>query len=244
MVECKVLSGSNKPAVTTIESSCCESSLGLYPLFRYPAPTMMTQDNQVKTKDNGRLAAIRMTLALIVLVAMVAIPASAAVVNFPDPGLETAVRNAIGKPTEDIHDTDLLGLTELDATGSSIANLEGVQYCADLTRLWLYENKIVDISALSGLTNLNSLALGSNNVVDISALSGLADLDSLGLGNNQIVSIAPLVNNAGLDSGDDVDLDHNPLDAQSGSPNMLDIVALRQRGVSVTYHEDCDTCGN
>jgi len=52
------------------------------------------------------------------------------------------------------------------------------------------------------------------------------------------------VNNAGIDSGDDVDLDHNPLNSQSGSPNMLDIVALRQRGVDVTYHEDCDTCGD
>ncbi|GAG23922.1 unnamed protein product, partial [marine sediment metagenome] len=116
-----------------------------------------------------------MVLALAVLVAMVAIPASAVVVSFPDPGLEVHIRRVIGKPTEDIHDTDLLGLTELDATGSSIASLEGIQYCVDLTVLWLYENEIVDISALSSLTTLDSLGLGSNQIVDIGVLSGLTN---------------------------------------------------------------------
>jgi internalin A len=141
------------------------------------------------------------------------IPSSAVVVNFPDPGLEAAIRDAIEKPTGDIHDTDLFGLTHLMASGS-IANLEGIQYCTNLTVLCLREkqivdisllavltklewlflecNQIVDISALSGLTNLTELYLWDNQIVDISALSGLTNLTKLNLGKNGIVDIATL----------------------------------------------------
>jgi hypothetical protein len=52
---------------------------------------------------------------------------SAVVVNFPDPGLEAAIRDAIWKPTGDIHDTDLIGLTSLDAGNRGISNLEGAR---------------------------------------------------------------------------------------------------------------------
>jgi hypothetical protein len=52
------------------------------------------------------------------------IPGSAVVVNFPDLGLEAAIRDAIWKPTGDIHDTDLIGLTSLDAGNRGISNLE------------------------------------------------------------------------------------------------------------------------
>ena len=96
------------------------------------------------------ISIIGMALAFGVFVAMVSVPVSAAVVNFPDPGLEAAIRDAIGNPTGDIHDTDLLGLTLLIAADRSIVNLEGIQHCVDLTTLVLEDNVIVDISALSG----------------------------------------------------------------------------------------------
>ena len=37
------------------------------------------------------------------------------VVTFPDPNLEAAIRDAINKPTGEIYDTDLVGLTSLTA---------------------------------------------------------------------------------------------------------------------------------
>ena len=133
-----------------------------------------------------------MVLALSVLAALLSIPVSAGVVNFPDPGLEAAIRDAIAKPTGDILDSDLLGLTHLDAGRRNIASLEGIQYCIDLTELGVYSNQIVDIGPLSGLTNLTMLWLGSNQIADISPLSSLTKLATLHLGGNEIIDIRPL----------------------------------------------------
>ena len=191
------------------------------------------------------------------LVAIVSVPASAVVVTFPDPGLEAAIRDAIRKPTGDIHDTDLMGLTFLNIYGWGIVNIEGIQYCTDLTFLNLHNNQIVDISALSGLTNLTDLVLGNNQIADISALSGLTNLMGLFLHNNQIVDISALsglinlkwldlednqivninalVNNAGLGAEDWVDLCYNYLDLTPGSPDMLDIEALQGREIRVDF---------
>jgi Leucine-rich repeat (LRR) protein len=101
---------------------------------------------------------------------MVSVPVSAVVINFPAPGLAAAIRNAIGKTIGDIHDTDLIGLTSLDAGDREIANLEGIQYCTNLTELLLYRNQIRDISTLSGLSKLTVIWLVDNEIVDISAL--------------------------------------------------------------------------
>jgi len=83
--------------------------------------TVMKRSKRLRNMGGGSLAAIGMALALGVLVAMVSVPASAVVVNFPDPGLEAAIRDAIGKPTGDIHDSDLVELTWLGASSRSIA---------------------------------------------------------------------------------------------------------------------------
>jgi Leucine-rich repeat (LRR) protein len=111
---------------------------------------------------------------------------------FPDPNLEAAIREAIGKPTGDIYPSDLVGLTSLDASERSIANLTGLEYCGSLTYLDLYHNQITDISPLAGLTNLTKIYLWSNQISDISPLAGLTHLTYLHLAENQITDISPL----------------------------------------------------
>jgi hypothetical protein len=127
-----------------------------------------------------------------ILVAMVSLSASADVINFPDPGLEAAIRQAIGKSTGGIHDSDLPGLTFLFVDNRSISSLEGIQYCVDLTDLYLWDNQISDISPLSSLTGLIKLGLGKNEIVDISPLSGLTNLVDLALGENEIIDFSVL----------------------------------------------------
>jgi len=145
------------------------------------------------------------------------------IVNFPDPGLEAAIRSAIGKPTGDIWNTDLVGLTHLNAIGQSISNLEGIQYCIDLTELYLNSNQIVDITALSGLTNLTELRLYGNQIVDITALSGLTNLRNLWLSHNQIVDISAL---SALTNLTELHLDNNEianLGALSSLTNLTEL---------------------
>ena len=115
---------------------------------------MIKRSDRLRGMSSRRLAVTGMVLVLGILVAMVSVSVSAVVVNFPDPGLEAAIREAIGKPTGDIHDTDLVGLTDLNADNRGIVNLEGIQYCVDLTELSLNSNQISDIAPLAGLTNL------------------------------------------------------------------------------------------
>ena len=110
-------------------------------------------------------------------------------VYFACPNLEAVVREAIGKPTGGIYPADLEGLTELEAEGRSITDLTGLDYCINLTYLWLCSNQISDVSPLAGLTRLEVLDLDSNEISDISPVAGLSSLLTLDLGYNRISDI-------------------------------------------------------
>ena len=58
----------------------------------------------------------------------------------------------------------------------------------ELTHLYLSNNHVSDISALSGLTKLTDLSLGGNKIITISSLNGLTELTDLELWSNQINS--------------------------------------------------------
>jgi len=110
----------------------------------------------------------------------------------PDSGLESAIRDALGKPTGDITAADMESLTSLSAFSAGIADLTGLESAVNLTRLSLHTNQLSDISALSGLTSLTLLELSINQISDISALSGLTSLKFLGIFTNQINDISAL----------------------------------------------------
>ncbi|MCC6489217.1 MAG: SBBP repeat-containing protein, partial [Candidatus Hydrogenedentes bacterium] len=148
----------------------------------------------------------------------------ALVVTFPDPNLEAAIREAIGKPTGHIYDTDLVGLTTLNASGRGIVNLEGLQYCFGLTNLNLYYNQITSIDRLGGLTNLRYVELGRNQIASIDGLAGLTNLRDLHLYSNQITSIDPL---AGLGNLTNLYLYNNQIasiDALAGLINLRSLL--------------------
>ena len=153
---------------------------------------MGPRNRQSYTASGSGQAGTGMLLVACLLVTFVSITGTGYVVDFPDPGLDSAVRSAIAKPTGNIYHTDLVGLTYLDAGHRSIVNLEGIQHCTDLTTLFLDDNQIVDTSQLSTLTSLGYLHLGDNQIVDITALAGMTSLRTLFLEKNSIVSIAAL----------------------------------------------------
>jgi len=115
-------------------------------------------------------------------------------VEFPDPNLEAAIREAIGKPTGDIYPSDLAGLTLLVAYQRNITDLTGIEHCTSLISLYLWSNQISDISPLANLTSLTSLTLSSNQISDISPVAGLTSLTYLDVGLNEVVDISPLAN--------------------------------------------------
>jgi len=157
--------------------------------------------------------------------------ANGQVVNFPDLNLEQAIRDALGKPTEDIYNTDLIELTFLRANERSIVDLEGIQYCVDLMGLALDGNQISNIAALARLTNLTNLDLDGNQISDITPLVGLTNLIKLSLGDNEISEITPL---AGLTNLIKLNLWQNQISniaALAGLTNLMKL-ALNHNQIS------------
>jgi parallel beta-helix repeat protein len=123
------------------------------------------------------------------------------VVTFPDPNLEAAIREAIGKPAGDIWQSDLSSLTSLDANCRGITDLTGLEHCTNLMGLYLGGNQINDIRPLANLIDLTTLDLLGNQISNITPLTSLVNLIHLGLGtNNQINDIEPLANLVNLTS--------------------------------------------
>ena len=118
----------------------------------------------------------------------------------PDPVLRQAVREKLDIPS-DVPLTQAYlqqRLTSLDVRGKGIADLTGVEHATDLQALVLIENKIHDISPLSGLTKLGFLDLGGNQISDLRPLAALTRLETLHIWRNEIEDISPLTGLANL----------------------------------------------
>ena len=136
----------------------------------------------------------------------------------PDPALRQAIREKLDMPS-DVPLTQAYlqqHLTGLDVRGKGIADLTGVEHATDLQALVLIENKIHDISPLSGLTKLGFLDLGGNQVSDLRPLAALTRLETLHIWRNEIEDISPLAGLVNLKKllieNNDIK-DFSPLDA-------------------------------
>ncbi len=58
-------------------------------------------------------------------------------VQFNDPNLEGAIREAIGKPNGAITERELRNITELEAPNNHIRDIAGIERCINLERLIL-----------------------------------------------------------------------------------------------------------
>ena len=128
-------------------------------------------------------------------------PASAQIVDIPDPNLESAISETLNIPdTSPITQQAMLQLTDLALLDSSIADLTGLKYATNLEVLNLVNNQITDISSLANLTNLTHLYLGDNALQTIEPLAGLIHLQVLDLYNTGLKDITPLANLTALES--------------------------------------------
>ena len=113
-------------------------------------------------------------------------------VGFADANLETAVRNALGKPTGPLTVGDLESLQQLESNNTGIRDLSGLEVARNIRSLGLRQNPIQDIRPLAGLFLLNSLALERNQIVDITPLQLCAGIEYLGLDGNPLSSLNPI----------------------------------------------------
>ena len=175
-------------------------------------------------------------------------------VSFPDPALDSVMREMLNIPSGAVHRSDLSYVAFVDANEANIASLEGLQYCPILQQIYMSRNQvasltplgqlhtlrnvqfggnnITDITPLGGSSMIERLYLGQNNISDISVIGQLLDMHVLDLHTNSISDITPLVTNYGLAASDTVYLQNNPLSVRS--VDTL-IPQLEARGLTV-YH--------
>ena len=116
------------------------------------------------------------------LVLLVTLTACSPIVFIPDKALEQAIRTEIRKPLSVfLTKRDLSGLRKLSAADLNIVNLEGLQFCENLTQHNLTGNSIRSIDQLARLTKLIQLHLCDNQIMNIEAISGLLALEYLDL---------------------------------------------------------------
>ena len=135
----------------------------------------------------------------------------------------------------DLADVDALDLSDRGLTSLSEDDFD---YLPDLKELYLHDNELEDISALSRLGNLRILLLGSNAIEDISALSGLGNLGRLDLRSNAIDDISAL---SGLANLTGLSLDRNRVEdvsPLSGLANLSSLTLIRNAIVDISPLSD------
>jgi len=102
-------------------------------------------------------------------------------------------------------------IDEFELTSSDINDLDGVQFCIHAKMIDLSDNKITDLSPLTGLAYLEELNLSNNQIGDIDALGYLLKLKRLYLSNNLLEDISPLLE---LEKLEYVDVSGNNINAE------------------------------
>jgi len=90
-------------------------------------------------------------------------------VAIPDANLRAALHDATGVPDADpIRRGDLYALNgDLDLYDRGIVNLEGIQFCKNITFLNLGKNNVTSMPDLSGMTNLQDFSLNGSNLTQV-----------------------------------------------------------------------------
>ena len=132
-------------------------------------------------------------------------------VNFPDANLKAILEQALGKDSgATITDLELNEISRIDASGSNITDLTGLELCHNLINLDLSHNQISGITSLAGLISLTDLDLDNNQISDISPLTDLINLINLNLVGNQLTANADSIIHTFKEAGTTVIHDEIP----------------------------------
>ncbi len=109
-------------------------------------------------------------------------------VVFPDPNIDGYIRLVVGKPDGDIYQSDLKSVTSIGHVILSPRidlywlDLTGLEYCTNLTSLYLSGTahcSITDVTPLSNLASLTALYFGGIHLSDVTPLSNVTSLTTL-----------------------------------------------------------------
>ena len=127
---------------------------------------------------------------VVVAVAYAILAVSATPVEFADPALDAAIREALARERRGAPGADFDRLTRLDAENRGIESLDGIEHLMNLEVLNLRGNPIHDVSPIAALPRLRELNLRDTNTPDLAAagldeLAALPELRELNLRHNR-----------------------------------------------------------
>ena len=112
-----------------------------------------------------------------------------------DPNFDTAMRQTLGKTkTDPIFTDDLLTVTQFEAPGKEISDIDGLKYCRNITSINLSDNKLKNAWTLGNLIKITRLDLSGNQITSTKPLANLQKMTHLNLEGNMIKVFAPLDN--------------------------------------------------
>jgi formylglycine-generating enzyme required for sulfatase activity len=88
--------------------------------------------------------------------------ATHAQISIPDPGLNAAVRETLGKPAGLFTQSDMLSLTNLEAPNRNVSSIAGLEAARNLVRLNLSGNQLTNLTLPAEMTKLTTLILDGN----------------------------------------------------------------------------------
>ncbi len=115
---------------------------------------------------------------------------------------------------------------ELDLSGYGICELDGAEFCRNISRLNLSGNRIDNLYPLRGLIYLRELFLASNHIYTLDDIAGLGNLGILDISDNDVEELTPLL---GMENLKFIDVRGNPLRRPE------EIKRLEAEGVVVLY---------
>lgn len=115
--------------------------------------------------------------------------ASAQEVTIPDPGLNSAIREALQKPTGPLTQSDLLSLTNLLAGHRNISSVEGLENARNLRILDLDGNSITNFNLPAELMKLTQLDLSTNQLTELTLPPEASNLTALFVNGNPLTAL-------------------------------------------------------
>ena len=149
--------------------------------------------------------------------------------DIPDPAMRAVFEKALNKGAGwPIGVNEIATITKLDARGSRIEDLAGLEHTTDLKYLDLGGSAVTDLALLEGLSSLRLLYLDGNDIADIGALAELP-LEVLSLSNTKVEDFSTL---SSMDSLYWLALDGNAIRDLPPLPASLRYLYLANNAIS------------
>ncbi|WP_099222977.1 immunoglobulin-like domain-containing protein [Listeria costaricensis] len=162
----------------------------------------------------------------------------------PDATLRACINEKLGYDKNSDHQPtkeELASMTgELSCSDSGVTSLEGLQYATNLDELAIENSDLsnVSLTPISNLKNLKKLYLNNDNLSDISAISGLVNLNQLYIVGNHITDLSPIQNMKELTNLDAINNDIEDISVLEDLPNIHAVYLLDNHVYDVSYLND------